>query len=137
MSEALNRLWNHPLGFVDKIGKPKQWSEDAIQLKQSLMISPKDYGIHFCKPSTLFDASWMQAEDFDSCRVSDEHAEGKKILTCLFPALVQMDPDPFTEDTTCEEILTRNKKFAQTMQFKGNFDPRTVLCKAAVLVKRD
>lgn len=104
----------------------------ATKLKQTLMISPMDYRIHYCMPGTPFDPTWMQAEDDELFPVGD--AKGKVVRTCLFPALFEQDPEPFGTDPSVADILVSNKKLFPSHAEKKARDPKGVIAKAVVLV---
>jgi hypothetical protein len=119
---------------LDPENNPRSWLEDASKLKQTLLLSPKDYRIHFCLPGTPFDPSWMKPEDVYGIPLKDFETAGKRVTTCLFPALVELEPAPFGENTTVEDLLVSNKRFFPTQQERKAFDPKTVVSKAFVLL---
>jgi hypothetical protein len=119
-------------GFHER--DPLDWAKAALKLKQILMISPKDYRVHFPFPGTDFDPTWMKAEEFDGFALDDQKASEKKVACCLFPALFEKDPQPFKQNVTVEEILTNNKAFFPSFEEKKALDPKRVIGKATVLV---
>lgn len=119
---------------IKGLDEPTTWAEEALQLKQRLMISPKDYRIHFCLPGTQFDPTWMTAEDAKGFDIKGAEVTGKPILSCLFPALVEQNPKAFAKGAEIADALIKNKKFFPTWQEKQGLDPKTVVSKAVVLV---
>jgi hypothetical protein len=119
-------------GFHER--DPLDWAKAALKLKQTLMISPKDYRVHFPLPGTDFDPTWMKAEEFDTYPLDDKKASGKKVACCLFPALLEKEPEPFKQHITVEEILTGNKRFFPSFEEKRALDLKRVIGKATVLV---
>jgi hypothetical protein len=90
---------------------PQKWAENAVTLKQTLMIAPNDCRIHHCKPGVQFYPTWMAAEDSLGIPVTDDKAQDKVVATCLFPALAKQEPVPFGENPTVADVLVLNKKF--------------------------
>jgi hypothetical protein len=114
---------------------PHQWLKDALKFKHSLLLSPKDYRVHFCLPGTPYDESWMAAEDVFGIPFHKEaETEGKRVVMCLFPALVEIEAVPFGEHVEVEEVLISNKRFFPTAAERRAFDPKTVVSKACVLL---
>jgi hypothetical protein len=130
---SIKEAWPDALGFT-KLHDPQTWAETAIKFKQTLMIDANDYRIHYCRPGTPFDSTWMQAEDTDGFRVADDKAQTKKVATCLFPALFQHEARPFGDHPILEELLVSNKTFFPTLAEKRRLDTQNVVAKAAVLV---
>ncbi|XPS69480.1 hypothetical protein M3J07_001739 [Ascochyta lentis] len=117
---------------------PSRFSKEAIKFKQKLLLSPKEYRIHFVRPGYRFQASRMQAYDETNEPVLDAKATGKKVLLCLFPMLTCEGPQPTKEDARIEDVLCKNKKFFPT--FKESMQvpsPELQLSKAVVLVSLD
>lgn len=110
------------------------WAEKAFKLKQRLMLSPKDYRIHFCLPGTPFDPTWMTAENDHGLTPTAADTKGKTIRVCLFPALVEQDSKAFGKDAVISDALVKNKNFFPTWQEKQALDPKSVISKAVVLV---
>jgi hypothetical protein len=98
------------------------------------MINSNEYRIHYCMPSTTFDPTWMRAEDVEGLSLKDHEAQTKKVATCLFPALSQHDAAPFGEGPSLESVLVKNKEFFPSLAEKREFDPKTVIAKAVVLI---
>ena len=128
---SLKQAWPDAPGFAP-LNDPQDWAEKGIKLKQALMISPRDYRIHYCMPGSPYDPAWMEAEDAEGFPVVD--AQSRRVVTCLFPALTEQDPSPFGENPILDEILVVNKKFFPTFAEKQALDPKMVICKAVVLV---
>lgn len=82
MEDALKKACPDALGFLG-LNDPLEWSENAVKLKQTLMISPKDYRIHYCIPDSPFDPSWMQAKDIEGFSLRDTDAKDKLVSACL------------------------------------------------------
>ncbi|CAO2655818.1 Nn.00g046210.m01.CDS01 [Neocucurbitaria sp. VM-36] len=132
-SETVTQAYPSAPG-VGAIDESTDWVEGALKLKQRLMISPKEYRIHFCLPATPFDPTWMTAEDAKGIPVNAAQAKGKTISTCLFPALVEQNPKGYEKRAEIADVLIENKKFFPTWQEKHGLDPKTVISKAVVLV---
>jgi hypothetical protein len=128
---ALKHAWPAAPGF-SRLNDPHGWVEAAVKLKQTLMISPMDYRVHFCMPGTPFDPTWMHAEDAELFEV--KAPKGKTVVTCLFPALFEQEPQPFGTNLSVNEILVSNKKFFPSYAEKKTRDPKRVVAKAVVLV---
>lgn len=73
---CVTRLFRASSGF-SSLSDPREWSQNAVKLKMALMISPNEYRIHYCKPGTLFDLSWMRVEDIDGISLTDAEAQNK------------------------------------------------------------
>ncbi|KAF1911302.1 hypothetical protein BDU57DRAFT_524348 [Ampelomyces quisqualis] len=116
------------------LNDPREWSENAVKLKQTLMISPKDYRIHYCIPDSRFESLWMQAEDAEGLSLTDAEAKDKLVSACLFPALAELEPKKFGEKPVLAEVLVSNKVFFPSSVEKQNFDPNKIIAKAVVLV---
>ncbi len=89
---------------------PEAYAAYVIEWKQTLLLSPKEYKIHFACPGATFDARWMIAMDAENFELPIEKVEGKKVACCLFPALVSGDKEE-KEGEKMEDVLVRNKKF--------------------------
>ncbi|KAF2129965.1 hypothetical protein P153DRAFT_418650 [Dothidotthia symphoricarpi CBS 119687] len=111
------------------------WARKAIELKQSLLISPMDYRIHFCFPGTKFDPSWMQAEDDEGDIIKGPISEGTRVAMCLFPAIAQQAAAPFVKDADVTDALVSRKRFFPTHKEKMELNPANVLSKAVVLLE--
>ena len=107
---------------------------DAIKLKHALMLSPKDYRIHYCLPNIMFDPTWMQAHNEESLEIEDRKAAGKNIALCLFPAPLAQDAMLFTDDASTKEALVKNNSFFPTCGELRAFNPKQCIAKAVVLV---
>ncbi|KAJ4312994.1 hypothetical protein N0V94_007163 [Neodidymelliopsis sp. IMI 364377] len=114
--------------------KPEEFAADAVRLKQRLLLSPKEYRIHFVRPGTVFDAHYMQAYDDSNDVVSDVEAAGRKVALCVFPALVCREPDDVRVGAGVESALCKNKRFFPTFMEKTESAPVGGLSKAVVLV---
>jgi hypothetical protein len=119
---------------LDPKYRPDEWLKDALKFKHSLLLSPKDYRVHFCLPGTPFDASWMAPEDVFGITLQPRETAGKRVVMCLFPALVEIEQAPFGEHVEVEEVLISNKRFFPTPAERRAFDPKTVVSKACVLL---
>jgi hypothetical protein len=100
----------------------------------TLMISPKDYRIHYCLPGSSFEPSWMRAEDLDGFPLTDTEAQNKRVRVCFFPALAELEPSEFNDKTVLAEVLVKDKLFFPNSVEKQSFDPKKVIAKAVVLV---
>lgn len=136
MSDILTKALPAAPGF-DCLNDTEGWLHGALKLRQTLEISPLEYKVHFCMPSTGFDPTWMQAEDAEGFPVSDEAARNKKVVTCLFPALVEHEAKTFTANAKVVDLLVSNKRFLPTQKDKFALDTCKVVSKATVLVKVD
>ncbi|KAI8935380.1 hypothetical protein NX059_007963 [Plenodomus lindquistii] len=119
---------------IEYVRRKTEWAEGIFVLKQLLMISPYDYRVHFCRPGTPFDPSWMIAEDFEGEIVRPEKLGSMMVRMCLSPALVQQDPREFKEGQPMEDALIMNKNFFPSWQDRKTFDAKKVIGKATVLV---
>jgi hypothetical protein len=88
---ALEKAWLDATGFSG-LNDPREWSENAVKLKMAPMVSRNEYRIHYCKPGSLFDTSWMRAEDIDGFSLTDAEAQTKRVGVRLFAALAQLEP---------------------------------------------
>jgi hypothetical protein len=134
INKTFKCAWSSAPGVNKNGGSPEDWAHKSLKIKQDLMISPMDYRLHFCRPGTTFNPDWMRAEDSGNWKVSDADAASKKVVCCLFPALVEQDPEPFEMGIQVEALLARNKKFFPSFQERQNLDPKRVISKACVLV---
>ncbi|OAL06416.1 hypothetical protein IQ06DRAFT_323380 [Phaeosphaeriaceae sp. SRC1lsM3a] len=138
MKLALKHTWPGAPGF-DENSSPQRWAEEALQFKQALMIDRDEYRIHYCMPGTLFDPSWMKAEDNEGFPVQVAEAEGKQVVTCLFPALSRCEARPLPQDPTVDtldSLLVANKRFFPSFKEKQAFDPQQVVAKAVAVGER-
>ena len=135
LNKALDIAWPAVPGF-QKLNDPKGWLKSAVKLRQTLMISPREYRIRYVFPGTLFDQTWMKAEDGEGFPVADRDAEGVPIVICLFPALVEQGATTFKKDAAVNAALIKNKRFLPDRVEKRR--PTTELkiqSKAVVLVR--
>lgn len=132
MKNILHMIWPEAEGFK---ASSHNWTNPAVKLKQALLLSPKDYRIHFCTPGMTYNPMWMQAEDGEAFKIDDHKAAGKKVVLCVFPALVEQEPAPFTAETRVPDLLAGNKKFFPTFQERINLNPKSVRARAIVLVE--
>jgi hypothetical protein len=116
------------------MNNPQSWAENAVKLKETLMIARNDYRIHHCIPGSPFDSIWMKAEDVGGFELSDRDVQGKVVTTCLFPALFEQEPSPFAENLALTHILVANKNFYPDFKEKQGLDVNKVISKATVLV---
>ena len=128
---TIQKAWPDAQGFL-RLSDPTGWAQAAVKLKQTLLMSPNDYRIHYCRPGSRFDPAWMVAEDAEGDAVPD--AQSKRVATCFFPALVEQKPSPFAEQPALTNILVGNKTFFPTFAEKQSLDPKRVISKAIVLV---
>jgi hypothetical protein len=119
---------------IEAAGGAKDWAKMAVKLKKDLMISQHDYRLHYCKPTTPFDFSWMTPVDSEGFTLKEPQTQGKRVAACLFPAFVQQDPLPFEDSVTLTDLLVCNKNFFPTFAEKQAFDPKKVISKATVLL---
>ena len=82
---SLQEAWPGVPG-VRALNSPQAWAESALKLKQTLMLNREEYRVHFCKAGSLFDPTWMQAEDVDGFSIAETQAQTMRLATCLFPA---------------------------------------------------
>jgi hypothetical protein len=112
--------------------------EEAIQpileLKQALMVSSYEYRIRFIPPESLFDSTWMEAEDKDGQHIEPAHCFGKKILVCVFPALVQYQTRKLPSDAGVSAALAQNKRFFPTREEVAAFGAEDIIAKAFVVL---
>lgn len=98
------------------------------------MISHNEYRIHYCRPGSLFDSSWMRAEDIDGFSLTDAEAQTMRVGVCLFPALAELEPKIFGDKPVLAELLVKSKVFFPSSAENQKFDPKKVIGKAVVLV---
>lgn len=91
---AIERTWPAAHGFKD-CNITKDWASAAVELKQTLMIAPSDYRIHYCRPGSLFDPAWMVAENAEGFPVRAEATQSMRVAVCLSPALTEQAPALF------------------------------------------
>lgn len=113
---------------------PKAWAEAVLTLKQRLMISPHDYRVHFCHPEEPFDPSWMTAENEEGDIVPPAQVMSMTVRICLFPALLELEPEEFQEEQPTDAALIKNKRFIPSWDDRQAFDAKKVVAKAVVLV---
>jgi hypothetical protein len=129
LKDALKMTWPDVTGTIDEDSVTR-----AVQLKQTLMIAPSDYRIHYCRPGSAFDPAWMAAEVADGFPVRDDDAQSMRVAICLFPALAEQNPVPFPEHIAASDIVVDKKMLFPTIREKQAFDPRKFVAKAVVLV---
>lgn len=112
----------------------KKFAEAVIELKQLLLISPKEYRVQFVRPGTYFNPRGMQAYSSANDSVSDMEAKGSKVRLCLFPALVCENIKTYEDGTDAVDVLTMNKKFFVTCEEAIDFESAVKISKAAVLL---
>jgi hypothetical protein len=113
---------------------PEEMATESLKLKLSLMLSPKDYRIHYFQPGARFDPTWMKARNEKNQQVEVNKATDQIITLCLFPALLVQDAQPFADDARIEDVLAKNKKFFAASDEPKSFDPKQCVAKAIVLV---
>jgi hypothetical protein len=91
--------------------EPDTLIRELLGMKMDLMTSKQDYLVHFARPGTSFDDSWVVAEDEDCVIIPSEHCIGKTVKTCLFPALLQHSPRALLSVASVEDVLVKNKRF--------------------------
>jgi hypothetical protein len=118
------------IGDFDDISS---WVEDAVKLKQALMVSSKEYTIQFCSSGVDFDHSWMRAEDENGRHLSESECIFAKVKLCLFPAIAQYSTPVLAQGCDISAVLASRKPF-----FKKR-EPNTVeiISKAVVLVENE
>jgi hypothetical protein len=129
VTESICRPHDTPFSMT-----PEDMAKESLKLKLSLMVSPKDYRIHYCEPGTLYDPKWMKARNDKNLQVADHKAADKDIILCLFPALLAQDAQPFADDARIEDVLAKNKRFFAASDEPKSFDPKQCVAKAIVLV---
>ncbi|KAJ8115704.1 hypothetical protein OPT61_g2703 [Boeremia exigua] len=129
MRDRLCKKSNIPLSK-----SPNTFAKEVVELKQQLLLSPKQYRIHYVRPGMLFDPSWMQAYAPSNDPISDEAAAGRKVLLCSFPALTCENEKAVKDDAKVDEVLVKNKRFLPTFQEIIDFKPDMQLKKAVVLL---
>jgi hypothetical protein len=104
-----------------------------VHLKQTLMMSPHEYRIHFVPPGTTFDAVWMTPVDNDGHSIPSAECRNKRVKICLFPALAEHVADALGADAEVAEALVMNKQFFPTRQESERFKPTSTISKAVVI----
>ena len=99
-----------------------------------MLISTKEYRIHYVQPGVPYDSRWMQAYGTDNFPISDKDITGGKLLLCLFPALTCGDAKPMTDETEMWDVLVKNKRFFP--KFSEGVDLSAWISKAAVLLQK-
>ncbi|KAL1651776.1 hypothetical protein SLS61_005147 [Didymella pomorum] len=113
---------------------PEKFTSEQIDLKTKLLLSPKDYRIHYVRPGAKFNASSMRAFNADNDAISDEKAAGNKVAFCKFPALMCQDAETIKEDSKIEHVLVKNKRFLPKFQESTTAAPNAQISKAVVLL---
>jgi hypothetical protein len=146
-SSNLHDYFERALQFVtstspgpDHTSELPKWCESFLKLKIDLMMSPMDYRIHFIRPGTPFDSSWMDVEDEACFGIPVAHCVGKTVKLCKFPALVQQSPRALQTDAPTEDALVKNKLFFPSAEEKRTAsglvnDNTRVIAKAIVLLE--
>ena len=116
---------------------PSRFAKEVVEFKQQLLLSPKNYRIHYVRPGTVFNARWMQAYNNTNDPVSDANAAGKKVALCVFPALTCEKGVAVKEDVKIEDVLVKNKRFFPTFKESIEVNQGGGLSKAVVLVSMD
>ncbi|KAF3006429.1 hypothetical protein E8E13_001589 [Curvularia kusanoi] len=114
---------------------PKGFARDVIEFKKLLLMSSKRYRIRYVRPGTLFDQRWMQAYSDTNDSVSSEEANGRKIILCMFPALLCEKGEAINDGMKIEDVLVKNRRFFPTFEEDLQLDSVTHVSKAAVLVR--
>ncbi|KAJ4364796.1 hypothetical protein N0V95_000640 [Ascochyta clinopodiicola] len=130
---AKRKLWQ-PSNIPSSLS-PSRFAKEVIAFKQKLLLSPKEYHIHFVRPGCNFQANRMQAYNATNEPVSDEKAAKKQVLLCLFPMLTCEEPRVMEGGAGVEDVLCKNKvffpSFEESLRVPG---PGLRLSKMAVLV---
>ena len=113
--------------------RPSDFAEEVFEFKRHLLISTKEYRIHYARPGVPYDPRWMQEYGTDNFPVPAEETKGGKVLLCLFPALTCGDAKPMTDETEMSDILVKNKRFFPN--FGEEIDHSVWVFKAAVLLQ--
>lgn len=119
-----------------QIGDPAEissWVQDAIELKQQLIVSSKEYTIFFCSLDEDFDRTFMRAEDEYGRRLSDSECIFAKVKLCLFPAIAQCSTSILTRSMGLSAALASRKPFFTNKRR----DTIEIISKAVVLVEKD
>lgn len=128
----------HPQNAHSHSSSSEVFADTAIELKQALLLSPHDYRIHYARPGTKFDKSWMIAVDNEHWEIKENEVEGKEVSMCLFPALMAQAPPDFEDTAPLEEALVLNKNFFPAFGEKpideDKEKKKRPICKAYVLI---
>jgi hypothetical protein len=130
LSKAVKTVCPSAPGFqlVDDL---QDWAETMLNLRRTLMLSDKDYRIHFPCPSPdrNFDPNWMEAITADGCPFKKPNAGALRVRLCLFPAIAKYDAQPLKEDASVEDALTSNRKFFASFE-ELDIQSRSCIAKA-------
>jgi hypothetical protein len=115
------------------LNHPQTWAENANKLKQLLVIAKNDYRIHHCMPGSPFNPEWMKAENVDGFAVKEKDTLGKVVAICLFSALVEQEPAPFSEARSSQMYWSQTRSSTSTSARGKNStrqrsSPRRLLC---------
>lgn len=113
---------------------PETLYKKAIALKQDLLLCPNSYRIHYIRPGTPFDSSWMIPYDTENWEYRNGEAQEKDVALCVFPALLSGKPEEFGDHDPLEDAFTMNKEFFPTFAEESMDQQGKVLCKAHVMV---
>lgn len=114
----------------------RQRLSGAIRLKQEMMLSPKEYRIHYAVRNVHFDKSWMMTE-FGDQHMEETNADGSgaRVKACLFPALAVQPMDELPQDAKIERVFTAYKRFFPEGEVERSFSPVNVIRKALVVLE--
>ncbi|KAF2678257.1 hypothetical protein K458DRAFT_139693 [Lentithecium fluviatile CBS 122367] len=130
-SKVLTKAYPRAAGIA-AINEPLVWFDRVVRLKKTLMMSPRDYRIHFVVPGTPYDARWMKPEDIDT---TDAECRDRRVKICLFPALAEHTADALGPDADIEDALVMNKPFLPSSREREGFNRANMISKAVVLVE--
>jgi hypothetical protein len=126
-------LMTQPPIQIGDLNEISNWVEDAITLKQQLIVSPKEYRILFFSLDEYFDRTSMRAEDEYGHRLSDSECVSAKVKLCLFPAIALCATETLTQQMDLSAALASQKSFFT----KKRCDVVEIISKAVVLVEKD
>ena len=134
-TKALKRIKPDAPGVHSGAARGPLWIEQAVRLKQTMMVGPHDYRVQYCAPDTPFDRSWMNGVLPNGRQVDDdEDVSSKGVALCLYPGLMQQAVQPLHEAATIAQALTKNRTFFSSYKEKSAQLPKTCITKAFVLL---
>jgi hypothetical protein len=110
-------------------------SENAIKMKQQLMVGAEDHRVQYYAPDVPFDPVTMSVVLANGCAPAwGEDIGSKKVALCLFPALMQQAPKTLGENATMADALAMNQRYFPTYEEMSNPLPRKCIAKATALL---
>lgn len=128
--KVLQRALLEPDNTFDSDAKAnsQQFMKSGVQLMHILRLKTDDYKIRFCRPGNKFDATWMETLYEDGSADQPGPTEPRKLIMCLFPALLQH----MAHDATM--VFVKDKRFILPDDEYSSLE-YTVVAKASVMLE--